>query len=227
MEGLSVTPVELVIFDCDGVLADSEVISAEVLVRKVASHGVQFDPEYVYKNFVGKSFPVVAGIIRTGFRVDLPDIFEAEYRSALVAEFAKRLAATPGLHEMLAVLDRPVCVATSSSPPRVARTLDLLRLADQFADNVFTASQVSRGKPAPDLFQFAAAQMGADPARSLVIEDSAAGVEAGLAAGMQVWRYIGGSHFTDRDAARAATPDGVAVFDNWDQFYLMAPDLQI
>lgn len=216
--------VDLVIFDCDGVLADSEVISARVLVREVATYGADMDEAYVYRHFVGKSFPIVAGIIRDGFDVDLPPSFEADYRAALITAFTDELRPTPGLYDMLDRLDRPACVATSSSPPRVARTLDLLGLADRFGPHVFTASQVARGKPAPDLFLFTAREIGADPARCLVIEDSASGVAAGIAAEMQVWRYVGGAHF---DASTTIeTPPGVPVFDNWAQFYEMAPDLQ-
>lgn len=211
------SPIDLIIFDCDGVLADSEIISARVLVRQVAAHGVVFDETYVYTHFVGKSFPVVAGIIRAEFDVDLPKTFEASYRAALLTAFATELRPTEGLYQMLDRLETRCCVATSSSPPRVARTLEVLALTDRFGPHVFTASQVEHGKPAPDLFLFAARQMGADPARCLVIEDSPSGVQAGLAAGMQVWRYVGGGHFHDREAARQATPAGVPVFDNWAQ----------
>lgn len=216
---------ELVIFDCDGVLADSEVISAQVLVREAACHGVHFDEAYVYQHFVGKSFPVVAEIIRAGFDAALPASFEADYRAALHAAFAEGLRPTRGLLEVVERLKVQACVATSSSPPRAARTLDLLGLTGRFHPHVFTASQVARGKPAPDLFLFAAGRMGADPRNCLVIEDSLSGVQAGLAAGMTVWRYVGGAHFPDRAAAGAGTPAGVRVFDNWADFPLMAPEL--
>ena len=126
---------------------------------------------------------------------------------------------------MLDQLACPSCVATSSSTQRVANTLETLGLADYFGAAVFTASQVAHGKPAPDLFLFAAREMSARPERCLVIEDSAAGVEAGLAAGMRVWRYVGGSHIADAAGVRHETPAEVAVFDNWDQLYLMAPEL--
>lgn len=217
---------ELIIFDCDGVLADSEVISADVLIGELRAFGLHLDAQYVYRHFVGKSFPGVAEIIRATFQVQLPSVFEDRYRSALIEAYSTQLCMTPGLVDMLDLLDCPVCVATSSSPPRVKRTLDLLGLSDRFGPSVFTASQVKRGKPAPDLFLFAARKMGTHVENCLVIEDSTAGVTGALAAGMEVWRYVGGSHFADQSQLREQTPTNVPLFDDWTAFYTMAPDLK-
>lgn len=216
---------ELVIFDCDGVLADSEVISAEVLIGELRAFGVNLEAEYVFRNFVGKSFPGVAANIRASFQVELPPVFEDRYRTALIDAYQTRLKPTAGVHDMLTRLNCQSCVATSSSPPRVRRTLDLLDLSEQFGGNVFTASQVKRGKPAPDLFLFAARQMSVSPENCLVIEDSTAGLNGAMAAKMTVWRYVGGSHFTTQSNKRPETPASVPVFDNWNKFYLMAPEL--
>ena len=218
--------VDLVIFDCDGVIADSEVISATLLVRQLVPYGIRIDPEYVFRNFVGKSFPIVAEIIGERFGIVLPSTFVGDYRAALREAFAERLQTTPGLLDVLGQLTCPACVATSSSTPRVTHTLEALGLTDYFGADVFTASQVANGKPAPDLFLFAARAMSTPPERCLVIEDSAAGIEAGLAAGMNVWRYLGASHIADAARARAETPAGVTVFDNWDRFYVVAPELR-
>lgn len=218
--------VDLVIFDCDGVIADSEVISANLLIRELLAYDIRIDRDYVFRNFVGKSLPVVTEIIGERFETTLPPAFLSSYRAALREAFAASLRTTPGLLRMLDQLARPSCVATSSSAPRVANTLETLGLADYFGAAVFTASQVAQGKPAPDLFLFAAREMSTRPERCLVIEDSAAGIEAGLAAGMHVWRYVGGSHISDAAGVRNETPAGVTVFDNWDQFYLMAPGLR-
>ena len=205
--------VNLIIFDCDGVIADSEVLSAEVLIDQLAGLGIAVTAEDVRRDFLGRSFPTVAASIRTRFARDLPADFEATYRSRLLARFEAGLTATPGFPDMLAALDRPVCVATSSSPPRVARTLSLLGLTDRFGPHVFTASQVARGKPAPDLFLFAADRMGTPPAHALVIEDSAAGLEAARAAGMRVVHYTGGSHL----AGLPGDPDAPGL-DRWPDF---------
>ena len=188
---------DLIIFDCDGVIADSEVLSAEVLIDQLARLDIAVTPADVRRDFLGRSFPTVAASIRDRFAVSLPADFEASYRARLLARFETDLHETPGFAAMLAGLRLPVCVATSSSPPRVARTLAILGLTARFGPHVFTASQVARGKPAPDLFLFAARQMGTDPARALVIEDSQPGLEAARAAGMRVLHYTGGAHLAD------------------------------
>ncbi len=218
--------VDLVIFDCDGVIADSEVISATLLVRQLLPYGIRIDADYVFRNFVGKSFPIVADIIGERFGVALPNTFVGDYRAALKEAFTERLQPTPGFLDVLGQLTCPACVATSSSAPRVAHTLEALGLTDHFGADVFTASQVANGKPAPDLFLFAARAMSTPPERCLVVEDSAAGIEAGLAAGMTVWRYVGASHIADAARAHDETPAGVTVFDNWDRFYVLAPELR-
>ena len=218
--------VDLVIFDCDGVIADSEVISATLLVRQLLPYGIRIDADYVFLNFVGKSFPVVARIIGERFGIALPSTFVGDYRAALREAFADSLQTTPGFLDALDQLTCPACVATSSSAPRAAHTLEELGLSDYFGSDVFTASQVANGKPAPDLFLFAAYEMSTSPERCLVIEDSVPGIEAALAAGMKVWRYVGASHIGDAARARDETPAGVTVFDNWDRFYVLAPELR-
>ncbi len=168
----------------------------------------------------------MADIIGERFGVALPSTFVGDYRAALREAFAESLQTTPGLPDVLGQLTCASCVATSSSPPRVAYTLETLGLADYFGADVFTASQVAEGKPAPDLFLLAAREMSTPPECCLVIEDSAAGIEAGLAAGMKVWRYVGASHIADPAQARDEAPAGVTVFDNWDRFYVLAPKLR-
>ncbi len=185
---------DLVIFDCDGVLIDSEIISARMLVAELARLGLAIDLTYVERNFLGRSYPVVMEVIRREFGLDLPPDFEMRYRENLLAAFQKHLKVVPHVHEVLAAMGVPFCIATSSSPRRAEMSLGLVGLSDLVAGRVFTSTMVARGKPAPDLFLYAAAKMGADPARTLVIEDSLTGIRAGLAAGMTVWRFVGGSH---------------------------------
>ncbi|MFC0202147.1 HAD family hydrolase [Paracoccus rhizosphaerae] len=205
--------IDLIIFDCDGVIADSEILSAEVLIDQLAQLGIDITLDDVRRDFLGRSFPTVAASIRDRFARALPDDFEAGYRTRLLDRFAIDLAPTPGIGQVLKALTRPVCVATSSSPPRVARTLQLLGLTDRFGPHVFTASQVVQGKPAPDLFQFAAAKMGCAPDHALVIEDSVPGLQAARAAGMRALHYAGGAHL-----AGHAAPDGARSFADWCEF---------
>lgn len=213
---------DLIIFDCDGVIADSEILSAEVLIAQLAALEIAVTHEDVRRDFLGRSFPTVAASIRTRFAQNLPEDFEAAYRSRLLARFEEALRPTPGFAAMLAGLTgRRICVATSSSPQRVGRTLQLLGLDTRFGAHVFTASQVARGKPAPDLFLFAAAQMGVPPEACLVIEDSAPGLAAAHAAGMQVLHYAGGAHLAGQPA-----PEGVRSFSDWGAFPGLLAELE-
>ena len=216
---------KLVIFDCDGVLIDSEVISASMLIAELKLHGVQIDLEFVSRQFLGRSYPVVIKEVRETFGIALPDHFEADYRARLLAAFERDLKIMPGIRDVLARLGVRACVATSSSPERVAKSLNLVGLHDDFGTSVFTATMVAHGKPAPDLFLHTAARMGVDPAQCLVIEDSLNGVRAGLAAGMQVWRFTGGSHLRGLDLG--APPDATAhrQFDRFEAFFDGYPEL--
>ncbi|PKP73653.1 MAG: hydrolase [Alphaproteobacteria bacterium HGW-Alphaproteobacteria-6] len=223
------TDIDLVIFDCDGVLIDSEVISARVLIAALARSGVIVDFDHFRNHFLGRSFPTVARQVREDFRVALPDDFEAAYRAELLAAFGHELHPTPGVARVLDRLAVGKCVATSSSPPRVARSLALTGLAGYFGSAVFTASEVAQGKPAPDLFLHVAARMGVAPGRCLVIEDSVTGIRAALAAGMPVLRYTGGGHLAGlQPATDAADPlAGVPAFSVWDMFFQMLPALEV
>ncbi|WP_135450533.1 HAD family hydrolase [Tabrizicola caldifontis] len=185
---------DLVIFDCDGVLIDSEIISARMLVAELGRLGLAIDLAYVERHFLGRSYPVVMETIRRDFGLDLPPGFEAQYRESLLAAFKDDLTIVPHVREVLEGIGVPFCVATSSSPRRAEMSLDLVGLTALVGDRLFTSTMVARGKPAPDLFLFAAERMGVLPDRTLVIEDSLTGIRAGLAAGMTVWRFVGGSH---------------------------------
>ncbi len=215
-------PIELVIFDCDGVLIDSEGLSAEVLIGGLSDLGILVDFDYFCVNFLGRSFPTVARDIQATFQVELPDDFERNYRRDLLAKFAQALSPTKGVKDMLDAMTVRSCVATSSSPARVTNSLNIVGLSDYFGSNVFTASQVAFGKPAPDLFLYTAAQMGVDPRKCLVIEDSLPGVEAGLAAGMPVLRFTGGVHLAGRVLKHG---DDVQTFDNWTDLRTLMPAL--
>ncbi|KFE34909.1 HAD family hydrolase [Thioclava atlantica] len=218
--------IDLVIFDCDGVLIDSEIISAQMLVEELAKLQVRIDLDYVARHFLGRSYPTVMNQIRDAFGLDLPESFEAQYRARLLDAFEADLEVMPGVAEVLDQIATPWCVATSSSRPRAERSLAIAGLAERVGDRLFTASQVTHGKPAPDLFQLAAREMGAEPARCLVIEDSLNGLRAGRAAGMKVWRFTGGSHLAGRDltAPEEARPDH--EFASFADFFHSVPDLR-
>lgn len=218
--------IDLVILDCDGVLIDSEVISAQMLIEELATLGVNIDLRYVARNFLGRSYPTVMAQIRADFGLNLSPEFEAQYRNRLLEEFEKRLQIMPGVAEVISALSVPCCVATSSSPRRVEMSLKLVGLWDRLADVTFTASLVERGKPAPDLFLLVAERMGADPVRCLVIEDSLSGVRAGLAAGMQVWRFVGGSHMRPDPPEEPDDARPHQRFASFTEFFHIAPQLR-
>lgn len=216
---------ELIIFDCDGVLIDSEIISARMLIAELAEYGVAMDMAFVSQHFLGRSYPVVLAEVRSRWGVALPDRFETDYRARLLAAFARDLTVMPGVVDAIGSLRLRYCLATSSSPERLRLSLEIAGLTPLFAGIAFTASEVKKGKPAPDLFLHAARRMGADPRRTIVIEDSLNGVRAGLAAGMEVWRFTGGSHLSGIDLT--PPPDAVphATFASFAAMMAHRPDL--
>jgi HAD superfamily hydrolase (TIGR01509 family) len=219
-------PFDLVIFDCDGVLIDSEIISARMLIAELGTLGVRVDLDYVARHFLGRSYPTVMAQIRRDFSLDLPANFEDGYRARLLAAFVRDLKVMPGAGKVLEILSLPRCVATSSSPHRVEQSLRITGLWPLVAGLVFTASEVANGKPSPDLFLHAAARMGAHPERCLVIEDSLTGIRAARAAGMEVWRFVGGSHLGEAAETEPAdaTPD--LRFASFDQFFHIDPRIR-
>jgi HAD superfamily hydrolase (TIGR01509 family) len=215
--------IDLIIFDCDGVLIDSEIISAQMLVDELAGLGVQIDLDYVARHFLGRSYPTVMAQIRREFGLDLPPEFEDQYRSRLMAAFETGLKIMPHVAGVIETLALPFCVATSSSPARAQRSLQMVGFGHLAGERLFTATMVANGKPAPDLFLLCADRLGVDPARCLVIEDSLNGVRAAKAARMQVWRFVGGSHLAGRAFSEPddATPD--LRFVSFADFYDLDP----
>lgn len=190
----------LVIFDCDGVLVDSEPLSCAVLAQALQQQGLDADADYVKRHFLGRSLGTVR-VHALEHGVALADDFETRLNAELLARFADELKPVPGVAALLETLGKQVCVASSSHLARVRLSLRVTGLAHYFGEHVYTAEMVERGKPAPDLFLFAAQRMQVLPADCLVLEDSPSGVQAALAAGMSVWGFTGGGHHgASRDA---------------------------
>ena len=187
---------DLVIFDCDGVLVDSEVISCRAHADTLTRHGFPITPDGVLKRFLGVSDREARRIVESEIGRALPDSFEAEVKHATLSLYADDLSAIAHVGEAITALDLPKCVASSGTPEKIHHGLTCAGLYDQLAPHIFSATQVKRGKPAPDLFLLAATQMGANPARCIVIEDSVAGITGARAAGMTVLGFYGGSHCT-------------------------------
>lgn len=211
--------IELIIFDCDGVLIDSEVISQRVLLRMLKTLGANVSPDYFNTHFLGYSFDHVQKKIRDDFSITLPSNFSEHYQQVLIDEFSTKLTPTDQLIWAITQLNIPYCVATSSSPQRVSRALAITQLAHYFTHCVFTASEVDKGKPAPDLFLYAAKKMNVQPKNCLVIEDSPTGIQAAQAANMHIIHYIGASHLIPT----THTLDGVTTITHWRQLFELAP----
>lgn len=192
--------IKLVIFDCDGVLVDSEYLSQRVIIEMLGRLDIHIDIPYFDAHFLGKSYASVCARIALDFGITLPESFQADYHNELMAVFAKELQSTPDLVPFLQSISVPFCVATSSSPQRTEFALGTTGLLHWFQGYISTALEVENGKPAPDLFLLAAEKVGIAPENCLVIEDSGAGVQAGVAAGMQTLRYIGAGHFANKSA---------------------------
>ena len=205
---------DLVIFDCDGVLVDSEVISCRAHAATLTRHGYPITEEQVLHRFLGVSDREARLMIEREIGRSLPDDFEAQVKEATLKFYAGDLKATAGVAAAIAAIDLPKCVASSGTPEKIRHGLECVGLYEQLSPHIFSATQVKRGKPAPDLFLFAAQQMGAAAARCLVIEDSLAGIEGALAAGMTVLGFHGGSHCGPGYGDRLLAAGAAVVFDD-------------
>jgi len=188
-----VTPA-LVIFDCDGVLVDSEMISTSVLSDLFVQYGIPIDQPTIYERFLGRSMASMRTVLDEEYGVPMTDEHLEFVRRNMRERFMLELKPVPGVAEALAHLQIPICVASSSSPERIRLSLGVTGLRDFFEPNIFSATMVKNGKPAPDLFLHAANEMGVAPDRCVVIEDSPAGVMAAQGAKMRVFGFIGGGH---------------------------------
>jgi HAD superfamily hydrolase (TIGR01509 family) len=203
---------QLVIFDCDGVLVDSEPLAMRVLLEIVASRGVVLDPATGYERFLGRSLASVCQDLEAAFGIDLDAPALEAMRQRLYATFEAELKPIPGVERVLAQLETPFCVASSSQPERIALSLRVTGLLPHFEGRLFSATMVRHGKPAPDLFVHAAAAMGHPPGATVVIEDSPVGIVAARAAGMRALGFLGGSHAggeAHRAALQAQGPDAI------------------
>jgi HAD superfamily hydrolase (TIGR01509 family) len=187
-------PFDLIIFDCDGVLVDSEVISCRAHADVLSRHGYPITSDEVFERFLGRSTRQANLEIETELGRKLPDDYHAELQDELFGNFERDLEAIRGIHDALDRITQRVCVASSGSHQRMRVSLGSTSLYERLAPNIFSASQVKNGKPAPDLFLFAANEMKVPPERCVVIEDSVAGIAGARAAGMTVFGFCGGSH---------------------------------
>jgi HAD superfamily hydrolase (TIGR01509 family) len=181
-----------VIFDCDGVLVDSEPIAIRIDVEMFAEVGMTVSAQEVIERFVGRSPELLARAVEEQLGHPPPDGWEERGERRLRRAFEAELQPVGGVREALDRISLPVCVASSSPPERLRFKLELTGLYERFDGHIFSAAEVANGKPAPDLFLHAARQMGVDPGGCVVVEDSRYGVQAARAAGMRALAYAGG-----------------------------------
>jgi HAD superfamily hydrolase (TIGR01509 family) len=211
----------LVIFDCDGVLIDSEIIACRVDAECLTEIGFPTTAAFIQERFVGVSSRTMFEHLEKAHGRPLPGNFPDMLKQRLDTAFEHELEPIAGVADLLPALGIKVCVASSSQPERLRHTLGLTGLWPHFDPHVFSATMVRNGKPAPDLFLYAADRMGVAPRQCVVVEDSTAGVTAGVAAGMRVLGFTGGSHCGPDHGVRLRAAGADAVFDDMRQLPAM------
>jgi HAD superfamily hydrolase (TIGR01509 family) len=209
--------VDLVIFDCDGVVVDSEVISSRAHAETLTRHGYPITAEQMLVRFLGVSDREARLTIEAELGRSLPGDFEAQMKQAALRRYADDLRTIPYVSDAIAAIALPKCVASSGTPEKIRHGLTCAGLYDILAPHIFSATQVARGKPAPDLFLFAAERMNAAPEQCIVIEDSVPGVTGARAAGMVVLGFCGGSHCAPGHAEMLRGAGAAATFDDMRQ----------
>jgi len=187
---------DLIIFDCDGVIADSEVLSTRASAMALAEFGLDLTEQAVADLLIGQTLETGLARIRQQYHIELPATFATRKMQLTEAAFRRELKPVQGIVPFLDTLDLPYCVASNSAHERLRFTFEATGLTHYFAGRIFSADDVAQGKPAPDLFLYAASQNATPPEHCLVIDDSPSGVRAAVAAGMPVIGFTGGSHAT-------------------------------
>jgi HAD superfamily hydrolase (TIGR01509 family) len=216
-----VSRTRLVIFDCDGVLVDSEPVANRTLGQMLRELGLDLTQAQIFEHFVGYSLPHCLRVIEGMLGRPPPENFLRDLQARTFAAFKTELRAMPGIEQALDALDAaglPYCVASSGDHEKMNTTLGITGLLPRFAGRIFSVTQVARGKPAPDVYLFAARQLGAEPTACVVVEDTPPGVQAGAAAGMTVFGF---SAHTPEQKLRAAGAQ--RTFDDLRQLFSMLP----
>ncbi|HEV7950404.1 MAG TPA: HAD family hydrolase [Glaciihabitans sp.] len=203
--------IDLVIFDCDGVLVDSEILAMDVDRRILAEFGWHLSADEVLERFLGKSSSSFATQLEEHLGYSIPTDWETKYTPWFYEVFESSLQSVAGIEKALDSITSQTCVASSGTHERIQKTLGLTNLLPRFEGRIFSATEVKNGKPAPDIFLHAASRMGVEPERCVVIEDSKYGAQAARDAGMHAFGYAGG--LTPADWLHA---EGATVFTSMD-----------
>lgn len=204
-----------ILFDCDGVLVDSEAISIGTLVSMAKTHGATIDLDYAHQLFLGKSLAFCFDYIADVAQKKLPEDFEEEFRKLTFESFKKELQPIKGIHELLAKINVPIAVASNGPAEKIRLNLTTTKLIDKFEGNLFSAYDINSWKPNPELYLHAAKTMGFAIKDCVVIEDSPAGVQAALNGGFDVFG------FSNRANIEALQQMNIPLFDNMEQLHLL------
>lgn len=216
-------PPELVIFDCDGVLIDSEIVVCRLTSEELSRAGYEIGTDEVIRRFAGRPEREMVAEIEAEWGRPVPDQYFTGMRTRVQHAYGSELQAMPGVTDLLDRLLIDTCVASSSDPAKLRLGLETVGLYDLFAPNVVSASYVAHGKPAPDVFVYAAGWMRTPAARCVVIEDSVPGVRAGVAAGMRVFGFAGGSHCDPGHRDRLLAAGAEQVMDRLGELEALLP----
>jgi HAD superfamily hydrolase (TIGR01509 family) len=209
---------EVVIFDCDGVLVDSELIALGQMRHALGQAGLPLSHAEAIDRFLGLSLDSIMQKAEADLASALPAGFRNDLSRDILARFAGELKGIEGVRQAVAGLRCRVCVASSSSPERIRLALSVAGYGGLFEPYIFSATMAPRGKPHPDLFLHAARKMGAPPDQCLVIEDSEPGIVAAVRAGMEAFGFVGGSHFSGPAQGERLKEAGASlIFDNMSQ----------
>jgi HAD superfamily hydrolase (TIGR01509 family) len=213
---------EAVIFDCDGVLVDSEILAMEVDVAILADFGLLYEPAELKRRFMGMPdsafFPALSADSLARRGEPLPDIFPQLHAKLYSATLRERLTEVAGAARAVGQCRAKKAVASSSVTEMLRFKLEKVGLWEMFAPHIYSGDLVERGKPAPDLFLYAARELETEPSRCLVIEDSINGVLAGRAAGMIVWGFVGGGHRSEADGNELKDAGAERIIQDWAAF---------
>jgi HAD superfamily hydrolase (TIGR01509 family) len=213
----------LVVFDCDGVLIDSEIVVCRLTAEEFTRLGYQISTEEVITRFAGRPEREMIADVEADWGQRVPEEFFKRMRAQVEQAYATELRIMPGITRLLDRLRTAVCVASSAYPAKLKLGLATVGLYDRFAPNVVSASWVTRGKPAPDVFIYAAGWMRTPAEDCLVIEDSIPGVQAALAAGMRVFGFTGGRHCDLGHRERLLTAGAEQVIESFDELQSLIP----
>lgn len=203
--------VKCIIFDCDGVLVDTEKIGNGVLLEMASEHGFEMKIEDAYRNFNGRKLKDCFRYIEETIDKELPETFETEFRQRSFDAFKTQVKPMEGVIEFIDKLTIPYCVASSGPVEKICLNLEVAGLLDKFENKLFSSYQIGSWKPEPGIFLHAAKEMGFDVKDCIVIEDSVAGVRAGIAGGFKVYGFANG--YNDADLEK----EGAILFRSYEE----------